>query len=110
MALVGGAEASGRPTTDNKRHRKRIQWVLGQATSGGNKGELGLTKESLKKQRAGGDIPRKRLQDIMSYFEEKGRDNSLPLGRTMEERKGGRTQSGPPLEAGPKVEVRRTEI
>ena len=103
MALVGGAEASGRPTTDKQRHRKRIQWVLGQATSGGNKGELGLAKESLKKQRAGGDISRNRLQDIRSYFEEKGRDNSLPLGRTLDEGKGGRTQGGPPLEAGHKT-------
>ena len=110
VALVGGAKASGRPTNDKRRQKKRTQWALGQEASSGNKRERKLTNEGPRKQGAGGDNQRTRMQDIRRFFEEKGGDKSPLLDRDMKEWKGGRAQSGPPLEAGSRREEKQDSI
>ena len=90
-----GAEECGRPTREDGRRKKRTYWVLEQEASGNKEGKGKFGNGGSRKQRTGGDIPGKKIQDIRNFFEAKGGDNSPLLGKDLEERKGDGTQCGP---------------
>ena len=78
--------------------------VLEQEASESKEGKGMLGKGGSRKQRTGGDIPGKKIQDIRNFFEAKGGGNSPLLGIDLKEDKGDRTQSGPLLGAGSRKE------
>ena len=88
VALVGRAEARGRPAKKDSGQKKRTQWALGKLATSNKDREEESTKEGHRKQKKGRDTPqRKGIRDIRSFFEAKEGPSGPFLGKDKKEGK-----------------------
>ena len=82
VALVGRAEARGRPAKKDSELKKRTQWALGKLAASSKDREEESPKEGHRKQKKGRDTPqRKGIRDIRSFFEAKEGPSGPFLGK-----------------------------